>query len=172
MRKVKAMNWKRRPAKKQGALQLFCLIFLMLSSPANGVSEVKNSVWNLGLNARSHVLRSDEGNNLLGNAASAQIGRGYLTESWAFGVSLDVITGPYESPEGKNLVVDFSGTGFTAFAAYGLFGNSFRTDNFHVGFMAKLEYADIIGRSVGQQVVNSSDVESSMCIECAEKYSR
>ena len=113
--------------------------------------EKRNTVWYLGMNGERHLLKSGEGNHLLGSSLEVQLGRGYIGESWYGTVSVDIISGPYEPVEQKTQSLDYLGTGITMWWGYNAEPVSIRTDKGNYGFSLGLSYADIVGRSVGER---------------------
>ncbi|WP_143478187.1 hypothetical protein [Pseudobacteriovorax antillogorgiicola] len=137
---------------------------LLFSSRAWGNTdaplEYRHSAWSIGLTFKNHILRSPQENNFLGTAAAIQLGRTYVYHRWIAGLSLDVLTGPYESPERQNIVVDFTGTGASGYIGYGLSGEpTLQSGTLDYGLILNLGYGDMIGRSVSQRVRTSEDDE-------------
>ena len=114
--------------------------------------EVKNTVWSMGLSAHQHILKSGDGNHLLGPSGLVQLGWGYISDTWIGGTSLDFITGPYQSSKQQDLTVDFSGTGFSGYVGFSAENMNIRTYDGNYGFLLGISYSDTIGRSVGRRV--------------------
>lgn len=112
----------------------------------------QDTVWTIGLQGSQLALKSGDGNHLLGFSTAVQLGRGWIGTNWYANVSLDIISGPYQSPKQQDLVVDFSGTGGSAFIAYSAENQSLRTFQGNYGFLLGVTYQDVVGRSVGRRV--------------------
>lgn len=121
-----------------------------ITAPTNAPTEDKGNVWSFGLTGMRHSLKAGDGNELLGNSAAIQLGTGYISSSWYTDVSLDILLGPYEPTRGKQLNVDYVGTGLTVFAGFSAQTKNLRSAEGGYGFALGLSYADIVGRSVGR----------------------
>jgi hypothetical protein len=122
----------------------------MVSATAHG--KPRDTVWSIGFQAGQLALKSGDGNHLLGLSTAVQLGRGWIGRNWYGSLSLDIISGPYQSPKQQDLVVDFSGTGASAWFAYSAANRSLRTYEGNYGFLLGVTYQDVVGRSVGRRV--------------------
>lgn len=111
----------------------------------------QDTVWSIGFQANQFALKSGDGDHLLGLGSAVQLGLGWIGENWFASLSLDIISGPYQSSKQQDLVVDFSGTGATALVAYSSENQSLRTYEGNYGFLLGVSYQDIVGRSVGRR---------------------
>jgi hypothetical protein len=111
---------------------------------------VRNNVWSVGMTGKRHSLKSGEGNELLGNSAAVQLGKGYISESWYASISLDILLGPYEPSQGGQLNVDYVGTGTTIWTGFSAQTLDLRSEAGGYGFAMGLSYADFVGRSLGK----------------------
>ena len=83
---------------------------MLLSSPVMADDSIKgsgvrNNVWSVGMTGKRHSLKAGDGNELLGNSAAVQLGKGYISESWYASLSLDILLGPYEPTRNGQLNV-------------------------------------------------------------------
>ncbi|MFW7379499.1 MAG: hypothetical protein ACOH5I_11870 [Oligoflexus sp.] len=118
----------------------------------------QDTVWSIGFQTSQLALKSGDGDHLLGLSTAVQLGRGWIGDNWFASVSLDIISGPFQSPKQQELVVDFSGTGGTAVLAYSTENQSLRTYAGNYGFLLGLSYQDVVGRSVGRRSFQTQGV--------------
>lgn len=140
-------------------LYLFALLQLPTFAASQTSQEMNNQSWHLGLQVFNHVLRSEESSNLLGSGAKIQLGYSCFMDQWMTGLSLDFISGPFTPPEGDDIRVDSSGTGATAYFAYNLSSGLLREEKLKFGLIGQLNYSDLVGRSIGQNINISEDEE-------------
>ncbi len=119
---------------------------------APATKEVRNNVWSMSISTHQHNLKSGDGNHILGASGLVQLGWGYIGDTWLAGTTLDFVTGPFQSPKQQNLVVDFSGTGFSSYIGFSAENQNIRTYDGNYGFLLGISYTDIIGRSVGRRI--------------------
>ena len=143
-------------------LQAFGSSFLAAEEAAKPVEETpietRSTIWGLGLAVNQQARKSGDGNHLLGISSMVQLSRGYIGSNWYASISLDIISGPYQSPKQQDLVVDFSGTGTTAIVAISAENQSLRTKQGNYGFLLGINYADVVGRSVGRRFTEEGGV--------------
>lgn len=123
--------------------------------------EINRSIWSIGLGGYQNNLKSGDGNHVLGVSSVVQLGRGYIGDTWFATGAVEFISGPFQSPEQQNLVVDFSGTGFSTWIGFSAENQNLRTEAGNYGFLLGLNYSDIIGRSVGDRVTNEGGTTTS-----------
>lgn len=130
-------------------------IFLALLSSNYAYS--RGTIWTLDLGAQRHSLAATDNVEFLGSAGVIKVGRFFSSGRWASGVSLDLLTGPYEGPESQNIIVDFTGTGLSAYVNF-FFKKEISTErSSNYGLGVQFNYADIIGRSTGQKTISASE---------------
>ncbi len=117
---------------------------------------VRKTVWSFGLTGLRHSLKAGDGNEVLGNSASVNLGTGYVSDSWYLYGSFDIILGPYEPTLNQQLDVDYYGTGFTIWSGYSAQDLDLRNPDGGYGFALGFSYADIVGRSIGKNRKESS----------------
>jgi hypothetical protein len=140
-------------------MKLFFLTLILLTfAPIAGAIEatktanpgVRKTVWSFGLSGIRHSLKAGDGNEVLGNSASINLGTGYVSDSWYILGSFDIILGPYEPTYNQQLDVDYFGTGFTVWSGYSAQELNLRSPDGGYGFALGFSYADIVGRSIGK----------------------
>lgn len=109
--------------------------------------KVRNRVWSLSLTGKRHAWESGKNNELKGNVAQVQIANGYVSRSWYLLGSLDIIMGPYSPTRGREINLDYYGTGLTLWWGFSAQLGDLRSKNDGYGFALGLSYADVIGRS-------------------------
>ena len=109
------------------------------------------SAWNIGINGYQHALRSGDGNNFVGASSAVELGYTHIGHSWLGMLNLNVISGPYLSPQQQDTRLDYSGTGVTILYAASAENADIRSYNGNYGFGIGLHYLDIIGRVVGDR---------------------
>jgi len=114
-------------------------------------SEVRRSVFSIGIQGDKHDLKAGNGDELIGNSAAVQLGTGYIADKWYMSLSLDIILGPYEPVRNKELNTDFVGTGLTWFTGISAQTQNLRSPAGSYGFALGLSYADIVGRTVASR---------------------
>lgn len=139
-----------------------CLSLLLVSYRAESATEVmseaahakaprvRKKVWSVGVTGSRHSLVGSEGNDLVGNAATVQLGTGYISESWYFMGSLDILLGPQEPTRDGEVKVDHVGTGGTVWLGFSAQALNLRSPAGGYGFALGLSYADSVGRAVGR----------------------
>ena len=75
------------------------------------------------------------------------LGAGYISKSWLFNGSVDILLGPYEPTRGERFDVDFYGTGATLWLGFSAQTLDLRSPEGGYGFALGLSYADTVGRS-------------------------
>lgn len=141
---------------------IFLLTFLAMNASADplagppaktagGITEpgVRKSAVLVGVSGWRHSLKGDD-NELIGSAGDLQLGTGYIDENWYASLSLDILLGPYEPIRSNQLNIDFTGTGFTAWAGFSAQTLNLRSPEGGYGFALGLSYLDIVGRSIGK----------------------
>ncbi len=129
-----------------GTRGLLCAAALAAAAPAR--AEPKRNVFSVGLSGARHSLKAGDGNSVQGNSGAVQLGYGYVADSWFFGGSLDILLGPYEPARGKELDVDYVGTGATLWTGLSAQTLDLRSPAGGYGFGLGLTYQDTVGRSV------------------------
>lgn len=119
----------------------------------------KNSVWVFGVAGVDHDLAEKDGSNLNGGSVMVQIGRGYIGTRWFGHGSVDIISGPYQTPQRSKPKLDHSGTGFSTLWGYNLNEGGIRKEGGSFGLSLGLSYADIVGRSTDTYSSGNETVE-------------
>lgn len=138
--------------------------FAMAAEPATTNSkpekkvEYQNSVWLVSLWGERYMLKAGDGNEMTGNAGVVSIGRGYLGPAWYILGAVDLVMGPYEPVRNRQLDVDYFGTGASLWAGVSAQNSDLRTPDGGYGFAIGLSYLDSIGRSVGKNRIETSDI--------------
>ncbi len=107
----------------------------------------KNSVWVFGIAGVDHELAEEDASNLTGGSVMVQIGRGYIGKHWFGQGAVDIIAGPYQTPQRSKPRLDHSGTGFYTLWGYSFNEGGMRKEGGSFGMSLGLSYADIVGRS-------------------------
>lgn len=107
----------------------------------------KNSVWVFGIAGVDYELAEGDGSNLTGGSVMVQLGRGYIGPHWFGQGSVDIIAGPYQTPQRSKPKLDHAGTGFSALTGYSFNDVGIRSEGGAFGISLGLSYADIIGRN-------------------------
>lgn len=118
--------------------------------PQAAPETTRSSVWSVGVAGGRHSLKAGDGNEILGNYGSVQLGTGYISRSWYTLVAIDFLLGPYEPTRNRQLDVDYTGTGITAWVGFSAQTLDLRSQEGGYGFALGLSYADSVGRSVGR----------------------
>ena len=111
---------------------------------------LRKSVFGVGIMGNRHNLKAGDGNEIIGNAMQVALGGGYIDEKWFLTGSVDILLGPYEPARGKQINVDYLGTGATAWWGYSAQTLNLRSDAGSYGFAFGISYADYIGRAIGR----------------------
>jgi len=136
-------------------LIFYCLSFAQVAFTQEKIANKKpaaarHNVWNFGLTGNRHYLKAGNGNEVLGNSSSINLGTGYISDSWYVLGSFDIILGPYEPAFRKQLDVDFFGTGITVWTGFSAQTLNLRSPDGGYGFALGFSYADVVGRSIGK----------------------
>lgn len=115
----------------------------------------KNNVWSFGVAGVDHELAEGDGSNLTGGSVMVQLGRGYIGSNWFGQASVDIIAGPYQTPQRSKPKLDHSGTGFSTLWGYSFHETGIRREGGAFGMSLGASYADIVGRNT--DVFTSSD---------------
>lgn len=117
----------------------------------------RQDAFSVGLSGQRHSLKSGDGNEVLGNSAVIQLGKGYIADTWFWNASLDIHLGPYEPARGRQLDVDYFGTGLSLWAGTSAQNSNLRSPEGGYGFALGLSYADVVGRSLGRNRLEQGD---------------
>src|SRR5690606_19285590 len=110
----------------------------------------REDAFSVGLMGLRHSLKTGDGNEMIGNAAAIQLGKSYIAPTWFWNASLDIHLGPYEPTRGRQLDVDFFGTGLSVWGGTSAQNSNLRSLEGGYGFALGLSYADVVGRSIGR----------------------
>ncbi len=139
-----------------------------IESDSSKNQEMKNSVVSIAIDGIRYILKADNDNELVGNGVKIGLGGGYIAKSWYMNGMLDILLGPYEPTRDKQLNVDYVGTGLSYWWGTSAQTLDLRSSEGSYGFAVGLNYADVVGRSVGRnrkETTNPADPENSNLID-------
>lgn len=113
----------------------------------------------IGLSGARHTMKGGDGHAYAGNSAGISVGGCYLAEQYFLFATYDTHMGPYEPVRDQQVIVDYSGTGFTAMAGANAQETSLRDPEGSYGFALGVNYLDTIGRSTGRSKKDPADFD-------------
>lgn len=115
--------------------------------------------FTIGLSGARHTMKGGDGHAYSGNSFGISVGGAYVGEQYYLLGTYDTHMGPYEPIRDQQVIVDYTGTGFTAMAGANAQDTSLRTPDGSYGFALGVTYLDTIGRSAGRSKKDPADFD-------------
>lgn len=122
-------------------------------------SKYRYGAFAIGLSGARHTMKGGDGHAYAGNSGGVSIGGSYLSDQYYVIGSYDIHMGPYEPIRDQQVIVDYTGTGFTFMAGANAQDTSLRTADGSYGFALGLSYLDTIGRSTSRSKKDPADFD-------------
>ncbi len=136
---------------KQHSFRALTGVLLFLYAPfALGFTFPKEKFFDTSLGlTRYNMIDEGTPHHINGNALSLGLGVSYFAPTWFLRTNINFHLGPYEPFAHRSLTMDFFGTGLGVLLGLSAQGSELYSPKGGYGFALGLNYADIIGRSIG-----------------------
>jgi hypothetical protein len=155
----------------QRVQQVFLTCFLLFAPWSSSFAEdTRKATWVVGSSVMRHSLQAGPSHELVGKAGQVSLGGGWISQRWLTSVTLDILMGPWEPSSAQSLDVDWSGTGGTWWTGWSARNLDLRSPQGSYGVGLGLNYADMVGRSIGRNRRDPGDPSDPRAVGIVDNY--